>query len=350
MDSETSLVMFGDFLGFDDIDLDSGTSLHWESESSTRIVSVSASSKHISIVLDNFLSFSVGFNMYGQLGIGSMEFTTQFTRVVSEAQFAYVTCGDTNTFWVGKDKRIYVAGDGFGAAPVAFGDFMVDKINASQQTLAGIVANETLLFWPDFSRCREPIVRKMHSRIAEISCGSGFVVFIANDMAFKLTGGGDVESLLPVGKYSDSGRRIVKVNASNDYALVLDDAGDAWLFGQIGNMTRRITTTPIAREIRSIFAMPNHCAFVNCLGVSYTFGHNESGQLADGTKINRARIVEAGVTNPTIEVVGGETFTVFLSVKFDGSLFEVNMEELIPGHMLCPFEKADDIVESTTTI
>lgn len=141
----------------------------------------------------------------------------------------------------------------------------------------------------------------------------------------------------------------VSVKSSADYSIVLDSEGSVWLYGTIGGLNRHIENVPIARGMKSIFAMNNFCAFVNNIGVTYTFGLNDSGQLADGSKTKRTRVVETKVEKPVISVVGGRTFSVFVCNQFDSSLFEVNMDEFVPGHMNCPFEKAEDMIDATTT-
>jgi hypothetical protein len=94
--------------------------------------------------------------------------------------------------------------------------------------------------------------------------------------------------------------------------------------------------------------MPGHCAFLSNLGVTFAFGENASGQLADGTRAKRARAVEVGVVGRTVNVVGGETFSVYLGSKFDTRLFEINMDEFLPGQMTCPFEKPEDLIDANT--
>lgn len=55
-----------------------------------------------------------------------------------------------------------------------------------------------------------------------------------------------------------------------------------------------------------------------------------------------------GVTWLTVSVVGGETFSAYLGSKFDTRLFEINMDEFLPGQMTCPFEKPEDLIDANT--
>ena len=349
-DERANLIwLFGDFMSFTDkMNLERGVELHWEKESTTSVASISASSKSICIVLSDMSAYSMGINDEGQLGIGSRELASSFTKVIG-SDFLSVACGLDNVFWMSKSASVYVAGKGVGESPRVFGDLKVRQVAAFGETFAVIDEESKVRLWPRFALDAAPVVVAPPAVPSRISCGSGFASIIARGLVFKVTGDGDVEHLAIIGTTKKDSRSAVDLDSSDGYTLVLDDEGEVWLHGQVGGMVRKINTTPIAIEVRAVFAMPRHCAFLKNMGVAMMFGENESGQLADGTKIKRTRPTETKVSYLTSSVVGGNTFSVFLCSKFDPMLLRVNMEEFIPGLMSCPFEKGEDVIDNFCT-
>jgi alpha-tubulin suppressor-like RCC1 family protein len=352
MEGVNSLFLFGEFLGFRKTSGDGrGSPLQWKSEPTASVLDIAASSHTISIVLDDLTAYSVGCNDDGQLGIGSTDFASELTPVVSDALLVATTCATDFTFWITVDQLVVIAGKGFSDKPERFGDFRVEQICAYDSTVAIIEAQGATRLWPNFRRdLNTPIIVRPPSDPNEVSCGNSFACLRCGHSVFHISDGGIMSPLLCVGKYCDGLPSAVRVQCCADYSLVLDESGSVWLYGQIGDMVRKITNTPIAQDIRTVFALPGYCVFVNNLGFTYAMGRNECGQLADGTKMKRTRAVEACLLSPTTRVVGGRTFSVFLCSKFDTGWFVINMNEFVPGHMSCPFEKAEDLIDANSVV
>jgi alpha-tubulin suppressor-like RCC1 family protein len=310
---------------------------------------MASSSRTISVVLCDFTAYALGYNSDGQLGIGSNPFVSELTPVPVDVPVTSTACASDFTFWVASDQTLLIAGKGFSDKPQGFGDFRVKEICAYDSTVAVIETNGNIRLWPNFRRdLTAPFIVKPPSEASEVSCGRGFACVRCGTSVFRISENGSFSPVISIGKYCDGLPSAVRVQCCADYTLVLDESGNVWLYGQIGNMVRKITNTPIAKDIRKIFALPGFCAFVNNLGITYTMGSNEYGQLADKTRMKRTRAVEASLLSPTTKVVGGETFSVFLCSKFDTSWFVINMNEFVPGHMSCPFEKAEDLIDANS--
>ena len=349
MSDERSNLMwlFGDFLSFSDkMNLDTGVELHWEKESQTSVTSIAASSKSICIVLSDLTAYSLGVNDQGQLGIGSREPASSFTKVIG-SDFLSVACALDNVFWVSKDAKVHVAGRGASDTPSSIDGLRVRHLAAFGSTVAAIDEEFRVRLWPQFeyAKVSDCVIVSPPSVPCQISCGNGFASIIAKGLVFRVESGGELEHVAILGTDRMEARSAVAIDSCEGYTLVLDDENDVWLLGQVGNMVRKITTTPIAQDMRAVFAMPRHCALIKTMGVAVTFGENDAGQLGDGTRIKRTRPTETKVSYLTSAVVGGETFSVFLCSKFDPVLLSVNMDEFIPGYMSCPFEKAEDVID-----
>jgi len=87
---------------------------------------------------------------------------------------------------------------------------------------------------------------------------------------------------------------------------------------------------------------------VDLFGVAFGFGENEAGQLADGTQVKLTRITEARVAGPTIAAGGRGSFSAFLCGELDPSCFVLNVDELVPDELACPYEKPEDMIEPNT--
>ncbi|OHT08648.1 hypothetical protein TRFO_22729 [Tritrichomonas foetus] len=350
MPGENNILLFGEFCSVtDETNSSSGLELHWETEDKTTIQDIASSSQVIVIVLNDGTSYSFGFNTFGQLGIGSNSFCQKFTKVSSNTSFISVSCGSNFTLWRSVNNELFVAGESFTTTPQRFSSTKVISMSAYETTFAIIDDSGMVKLWPTFSQSHQPFCCCLPSQPSEISCGKDFASVLCNGSVFRINKSGIFEPLVTIGQYSDGTPSATCIRSSADYTIVLDRSQNVWLYGNVGNLSRKISTTPIAKEIRSIYAMPNFCAFVNNLGITYTFGENGSGQLADGTRLKRTRIVETTVSRPVIFIVGGKTFSVFVSIQFDPSLFQINMEEFVPGHMSCPFEKAEDMIDGQTS-
>jgi alpha-tubulin suppressor-like RCC1 family protein len=348
---ENTLLLFGEFLGVDDSrNISHGVPLHWQSESSTSVLDVSASSHTISVVLSDFSAYSIGTNTHGQLGIGCSSPVTELTRVRSDFAFTATACTTDCTFWQASDDRVFVAGRDFTDQPQPLRDFRSRQIRAFDATLAVLTTDGNVLLWPNFLKdVDHPLLTRAPSFPNEISCGGHFAVIRCGGSVFRFAEDASFVPLVNTSRYSDGVPAAIRIASAANYTLVLDDQANVWLHGQIGQLTRKINYTPIAQNMRNVFAMPNHCAFVGVFGGTFTFGENASGQLADGTTCKRTRVVDAAVVGPTVAVVGGETFSLFLGSKFDSSLFTIRMDEFVPGQMTCPFEKLEDLIDANTT-
>jgi len=68
-----------------------------------------------------------------------------------------------------------------------------------------------------------------------------------------------------------------------------------------------------------VSAGSNHSVVLRADGVVWTFGHNASGQLGDGTKINRSAPVQVNGLAQVVDVAAGDDHTVAL--KADGTVW-----------------------------
>lgn len=143
--------------------------------------------------------------------------------------------------------------------------------------------------------------------IKAIAAGSSFSMALAldgsvwawgNNGSGQLGDGGNTTRLLPVVLSGLSGKNIIAIAAGNNHALALSADKSVWAVGannsgQLGDGTNLNRSTWVRvkgltdSNITAIAAANDHSYFLNQDGTVLATGENDRGQLGDGTLVNR---------------------------------------------------------------
>ena len=96
-------------------------------------------------------------------------------------------------------------------------------------------------------------------------------------------------------------------------------------------------------QIRTFYALPRQCFFETQNFKLICFGHNENGQLADGTTKRRVRCTPTNITGITKGITGNGYFTAIIDSPFDESLLSIDYKQLTPSDLSYPLEMNEDL-------
>lgn len=317
----------------------------FEDKLNQEIVHISSSFCSIHVVLKNGESYSFGNNIEGALGIGKLDFANSgFKKVKINDLIKEVYCGNEFTIWKNVENKLYISGKGYGFEPCILMDKKINHLDVYEKTLCFIDENDLVRIWWDFINDKKDVEFKMPSKPDDIKCGNSFVIVKCNIFVYKIDISGEIKSLINLKSWGFRCSRANKIKASNNYALVLDDENNCWLYGKISpSLIRKNTDKPIAINIENMFALPNSVFFINNNGTTLYFGENEHGQLGDGTNERKYRTMQSNIYNVKF-ITGGNSFSVFVCKQFDSSLLSFCYDDFVPGQLNCTFESPDDIL------
>jgi alpha-tubulin suppressor-like RCC1 family protein len=271
--------------------LGDGTTVSKESlvqvNSLSGITAISASGtftgKHSLFLKTDGTVWGSGYNEKGQLGDGTLVSKSTPTQVSSLSGITAISAGEHHSLFLKNDGTVWGTGDNYYRQ---LGDATTTQKSTPIQisSLSGIIA---------------------------ISAGTDHSLFLKNDGTVWGTGandsgqlgdGTDTERLTPVQASSLSG--ITAISASQYHSLFLKDDATVWVtgdndYGQLGTgeTTNNSLTTPIQVSslsgITAISAGYDYSLFLNNDGTVWGTGVNEEGQLGDGTNTNKATPVQA---------------------------------------------------------
>ncbi|MFA6867165.1 MAG: hypothetical protein WCR54_06570, partial [Clostridia bacterium] len=241
---------------------------------------ISCGNYHSLALSDSGEVYAWGKNDLGQIGNGSTEngilenVSTPFQIDIINVDFNLITCGSSNSFAVSANGDLYAWGkNDIGQS----GDCTLSN-NLTPKQITAVV------------------------EISYIAAGANYTVVIdsnnnlytwGNNADGKLGNGNTVNSLLPLLIKVEMDGMFNKIACGNNHSMALSDAGYLYTwgannYGQLGNgyivdalePQRIIVQDVIFKEI----ACGNgHSLALSSTGELYTWGHNNYGQLGDGT-------------------------------------------------------------------
>ena len=297
------------------------------------LYTTSAGGNHTCGVTPDSVAYCWGNNSSGQLGNGSMTSSSTPMRVLGGVRFGVVSAGGNHSCgsidgamvcW--GDNSFGQLGDGTltnSAVPVkVLGGLQFQAISAGDRHTCGVTINTAVYCWGDNSfgqlgngtMTRSAVPVAVGGLNTQVSAGSnhtcsdfalstiakGQVSCWGDNSSGQLGDGTTNTASVPV--TSSIANSVAGVSAGARYTCALYYSGDAFCWGdnssgQLGNgkLTSSATPVAVAGGIRfdaaGLRAGTSHVCGGNFARMVYCWGNNSSGQLGDGTTVNRAQPV-----------------------------------------------------------
>jgi len=249
--------------------------------------SVSASGHSLAVDSDGYV-YAWGDNSNGQLGIGrsgGYSTTPELVQLPAGVSARSVAAGYFHSLAVGSDGMLYAWGDNFG------GELGIGRSGGYSTTPAPVVGLSESV------RARAVFAGGHHG----LALGRDGTLYTwgANESG-QLGDGTTTNRSTPVSATLPAGVRVVSVAAGGRHTLALgaDGALYAWGWnhdGQLGDGTTITRTArvslalPMGTRAVAIAAGGRHSLALGATGALYAWGANESGELGDGTTMERTR-------------------------------------------------------------
>lgn len=261
-----------------------------------------------SLMINQGKIYACGDNRYGQLGTGDNLDKTRLTPILTTGSFTAVAAGKYHSLAISPDGSVWSWGSNIDGQ---LGDGSYTNKNTPMKVpgLTGVIAIAA---------------GEAHS----LALKSDGTVWAWGKNTYGQLGNGanNASSNIPVQVRNVS--QIKAIAAGYSHSMALSTTGVLWTwgsneFGQLGDGTTVANrNTPIRvftlTSVVNIGAGANHSLATQMIGNVWAWGLNSSGQLGDGTKINRNRPVqtigssETGGLNNIKSVSGGMSYSVAL--------------------------------------
>ncbi|MHA3684524.1 RCC1 domain-containing protein [Leucobacter sp. HY1908] len=298
---------------------------------------VSAGSLHSVAVAADGTAYAWGDNSSGQLGDGTNTGSSVPVRVKMPdgVTFTQVSAGSLHSVALTEDGTAYAWGANSGgrlgdgtntgsSVPVSVEmpvGVTFTQVSAGYLHSVALAADGTAYAWGNNSDGQlgdgtntsssvsvpKPVQMPAGVTFTQVSAGYWHSVAVAADgaayawgynVAGQLGDGTHTSSNVPVQVELPAGVTFKQVSAggSHSVAVAVDGAAYAWgsnVFGQLGNATNTGSNVPVQVEFpagvtfKQVSAGGSHSAAVAADGTAYAWGSNSSGQLGDGTFVNR---------------------------------------------------------------
>ena len=332
---ETSnILVFGTFPSFCEKNT---TGKHIPIDGQFQYCDISSGDNHIVIVTSVGTSYSFGDNKFLQLGIDdNIEFCDKFTPVALQDRVLSVKCGNTFSIWRTTSNSFYLAGRCLNSAPIKlFEDFQL--IDAHNNSFCALLNDTTLKFYSNYSQNDDSVEVMLPAKPQEIACSINYALALAEGSVFKVNQKGELTCIFSFVT------NIVSIKCSDTYVLALDASGTVHMSGSLPNMKRSVEESPIISNVKAFFALPRQCFFETENFKLICIGHNENGQLADGTTKRRVKTPPTVISGVTKGITGNGMFTAIIDSPFDESLLKINYKQLTPGDLSYPLEMSEDL-------
>ncbi|MDO9628657.1 MAG: InlB B-repeat-containing protein, partial [Acholeplasmataceae bacterium] len=283
-------------------------------EAGETIKSVSLGRYHSSLLTSNGRLFTWGVNWYGQLGDGTtndrstpLEITSQFSLLEDE-RIVSISLGDFHSSAITSLNRVFTWGyNNFGQLGNGTSD------SNAHSTPIEITSNFNL-------EVDETIVNISSGFFHSSALTSTGRVFTWGRNSFGQLGDGtttnrftpfDITNQFNI----EEGEAIISVSSEGEHSAILTSTGRMFTwgyntYGQIGDGTTIHKTTPIeitnqfnlgAEETIAIVSIGGYySAVLTSGGRMFTWGHNVSGQLGDGTTVDKITPTEIPLDYPNL--------------------------------------------------
>ena len=331
---QSNVLLFGTFPGFAEKEK-KGVKI--EIDGTYAYTNISAANSHIVVVTSVGTSFAFGSNSDWQLGVGdTVEFSNKFIPVITQEGVVSSKCGNNFTIWETTAGNYLIAGKKRFATPKKISEIF-EKIDVCFDALCAILNETTLRFYHNYSENETFIEVSLPEKPQEISCSSDCCFALTEGSVLRLDSSGNLTcafSYVP---------DIISIKSSCTFSLAKDKKGTIWMSGDIPNMKRNVQDGPITTGVISFYALPRQCFFQTDNYRFVGFGHNENGQLADGTDKKRVRATPCVIDGIGTGVAGNGEFTAIINSPFDDALLELDYKKITPSDLSTPLETNEDM-------
>jgi len=273
---------------------------------------------HNIILMTNGKLYVVGYNYYGQLGIGNTTKQTSFVELTNTTKKlpTKVVCGDQHTIILMNDGTVYGVGYNY------YGQ--LGNGNTTNQTTLSkmtIPSGKT----PSDIRCGAYYTLVLNTDGTIYGCGYNNYGQLGNDTT---TNSNNLTAMLiPSGKTAQS------ITCGENHSTVLMTDGTIYgtgdnFYGQLGDGTSRSKSKLIqmpnttGKTVSKISNGGNHTMILNTDGTIYGTGYNGNGQLGNGSIVSSLKLIYEmkNTTGKTPEsIIGGYDNTFVLMT--DGTAY-----------------------------
>lgn len=264
-----------------------------------------------------------GSNKHAQLGSGDRSVKSTPTTIQGITKVAKVASGAFHTVAATTEGKVYVWGWN---RTFSCGFPFSVWINGSTGQFDSTVFVKSPLLHSKLSNAIDVAAGEAHSLVLS---ASGYVVAWGSNSHGQAGQTMDKEvvispSALKIGK----GRNIRAVSAGFDHSLALDIDGSVWAWGgnasgQLGDGTTvdrwQAQTVPGLQNIRAIAAGDGFSLALDSTGKVWAWGNNVLGQLGNGERVGRYTPVQVSRIEAVTGIVAGGAHA--MAVKADGSLW-----------------------------
>ncbi|MBS1773996.1 MAG: T9SS type A sorting domain-containing protein [Bacteroidetes bacterium] len=268
-----------------------------------------SASAYATFEIRNGQLYACGYNLYGQLGIGSTPVSQySLVQVGSASNWVAVQGAYEHSIGLRSDGTLWAAGD-----------------NTYGQLGIGSTTGQTSF-----------VQVGTDNKWTSISCNTQFSLAIKSDGTLWAWGY-NTHGQLGIGSTTNQSSPVQVGTSSNwvsvqaggeEYAIGLKSDGTLWawgrnIYGQLGDGTTTDRTSPVQigslTNWISIATGFGHSIAIRADGTLWAWGHNNSGQLGIGNTTNQSSPVQVGTANTWVMVAGGGGHT--LALKVDGTLW-----------------------------
>jgi len=253
-----------------------------------------------------------GYNNNGQLGDGTPESKSAFIQIGNESDWSTIAAGGNHSLALKSDGTLWAWG-----------------LNDNGQLGDGTNDNKST---PVYVRDTGGVTL---TNITAIACGMNHTIALKSNGTVWAWGYNDYGQLgdgtyattnTPVAALGLTG--VTTIAGGNCHSLALKSDGTVWAWGlndngQLGDGTYATTNTPVAAlgltNVMAIGAGSTHSLALKTNGTVWAWGNNGSGQLGDGTTVTtNTPVAVSGLTN-VIAIGAGGSYS--LALKSDGTLW-----------------------------
>jgi alpha-tubulin suppressor-like RCC1 family protein len=315
---------------------------------------VAAGGGHALALADDGTVWAWGFNDQGQLGDGTLQYSTAPVQVQGLPEIKAISAGYTSSMALGRDGTVWTwgsnqsgeLGDGTATShPRPSKISTLDQINAIAMgagTAMALRTDGTVWLWglnhdgaihASHANVLTPVQMSGVDGVAGIGLGQSCLFVFTYDCALwgwgrntfgQLGNGTTAPQSKPL--RANLSACLTGLAVSN-HAVALSSTGELWTWGynregQLGNNTLDITATP------SLLTGPGNIVATACDqhtlalladGSVWAWGKNDYGQLGDGSTENRPHPQPVAGLRTVTSIAAGAMFS--LAVKADGSVW-----------------------------
>jgi alpha-tubulin suppressor-like RCC1 family protein len=308
------------------------TSLVAYREPEIPIASVSAGSSH-SLVLDTFGNvWSSGRGDYGQLGSGTRA-SSQFLPVRMESDIEAISAGDSHSLLLGSSGLVYVFGDNT--------YFQLGLEDATERRYEPVIAAfdmqaiEAGFDHSHFIDNEGNLVRVGNQADIEVQIPGQSTGLMGPSLNYVLTSTSEQSLVAP---------RVIDIASNMDFTMYIQEDLRLWgsghnEYGQLGDGTTENRHEPVfvMNDVIAVSTGLHHALILRADNSLWSVGRNDHGQLGNGTKVSSSRPIH--IMDNIIGIDAG--FTHSLALDTQGKLWGFGQMIIDSG----PSDAYSDIVE-----